>query len=614
MELPKIIVYDTEVFAHDWCICFQEVFVDNPKTWSFYTGQNKQVAEFITNQHSTGTYFAGYNSKHYDKGIVSAICFDATPEELKELNDYIIVQGEPWWTWDKFQGHRFNYNDIDLMDDTAMGTSLKSIESQMGWAIRESSVPFDTPYKLTRDEMKEVLQYCEYDVESTAKLCELRRDYLETKAYLSSISNIPLNRAMSMTNAKLTAEYLRGGNRGTVKEREADERDYIYPHYESFPIPEEVEDFFARGKDKTVDYQQLFTSKLDIDVGGCPVTLAFGGIHGAVPRSAWKADKDHKVLNYDVASLYPSIIIQYDLMSRYTEDKELYKRTRDIRVKAKNSGDKATSNALKLVLNTTYGVFRQKFSKLYDPRQARSVCVTGQVVMLGLAMRCLEIPGLEMIQLNTDGIMFRIPNHSYDLVVDLMHEWERVTGLEMEEDDIAVIYQRDVNNYACRMTDGHDKLKGGVLNRGIKVGAFGVNNDALIVAQAVYRNLLDDVDIADVINGCDDPSQFQLTAKASHKYSKVYQTTITDPIECQKCNRVYATTNHNLGTLYKVKKETGRAAKIAGLPAHCLIANEEPPAINEIDKQWYIDLAKRQIEEFLPDLRLFGDEQFGRKS
>ncbi len=558
----------------------------------------------MTEKTKEGVLFVGWNSKHYDKGIVQGICRGATPEQLKQINDWIIVDSGAWWECPvlnkQLNSPRMFYYDVDIKDDSAAGTSLKSVESEMGWKVRESTVDFTHTDKLTTEQMQEVIEYCEYDVETTARIIEMRKDYLLTKAYVGQLAGVKLERALASTNGTLVGAYLNADPLTPSDVREADEREYTYPVYDNFPLPQIAIDFFERRQDKSLSRAELFGADLKFEVGGCPTTLAFGGIHGAVKRSVWISDEENVVLNYDVASLYPSLIIVYDLMSRYTPDSSLYAKTRDIRIEAKNSGDKAKSNALKLVLNTTYGVMLQKFSHLYDPRQVRSVCITGQLTMLGLAMRCIQIEGLELIQLNTDGIMFKIPRNKHQEVKDLMSEWEKTTGLIMEEDVIDKIYQRDVNNYAALLSGGKEKLKGGALNRGLKVGSFGVNNNATIVPEALKNYFFNDIPVEETINSCNDIFKFQFTAKASHKYSHVYQLVDGEQIPQQRCNRVYASTNEKYGTLYKVSKSTGRPGKIPSLPEHCIIDNENELTIKDIDKSWYVKLAQKQLREFLP--------------
>ena len=129
------------------------------------------------------------------------------------------------------------------------------------------------------------------------------------------------------------------------------------------------------------------------------------------------------------------------------------------------------------------------------------------------------------------------------------------TGFELEEDFIKKIVQKDVNNYVeVPMDEKKDpKVKGGQLVRGISpAGAFNINNNARVVAKAILNYLADGIDPKDTVFEDGDTLDFMLIAKASSKYSRVYQETASGIMPAQRCNRVYATKDRHMGTLYKV--------------------------------------------------------------
>lgn len=270
------------------------------------------------------------------------------------------------------------------------------------------------------------------------------------------------------------------------------------------------------------------------------------------------------------------------------------------RLAAKKNGDKATANALKLIVNTAYGATLNKYNDLFDPLMARSVCVSGQLYLLELAEHLVSvIEGLQVIQLNTDGILCSMEEEDRGAFMGICAEWQERTGFGLEFDDVEKIIQANVNNYAMRLADGTVKVKGGYLVRGIsKAGAFSINNNATIVAEALKAYLLDDVPVEETILACDDPFEFQLIAKASGKYSRVYQIVDGEEVEAQRCNRVFASTDERLGRLYKVKKADGSVAKIESLPERCLVSNAGMPDISEIDKEWYVQLARKRAADF----------------
>ena len=291
----------------------------------------------------------------------------------------------------------------------------------------------------------------------------------------------------------------------------------------------------------------------------------------------------------------------YGYTSRNIPSPGVFSEVLESRMKAKAAGDTATANALKLVVNTTYGASLNKYNDLCDPLMGRSVCITGQLFLLELANRLhKEVQGLRIFQLNTDGIMIEFDDSQYDQVQDILNEWQSRTGFELEEDRISKIVQKDVNGYIEVQPSGKFKTKGGYLVRGIApAGAFNVNNNATIVAKALVEYFVNGTPPEDTINACDDIFQFQMIAKAGAKYREAYHMVDGEKVPVQKVNRIYATADTRYGKLFKVKAENDSEAKIEMLPEHCIIDNDNHLSITDVDKQFYIDMAKKRINDFM---------------
>jgi hypothetical protein len=583
--------YDTETFAHDFIAIFKD-----KETGEHYVFHNDNlgVKEFI----SEDAIYCGFNTKGYDQYIIKAICAGFSPEEVKQVNDWIIGGGQGWQC-PILSGVFFNFNNVDIMDDMQMGLSLKAIEGHLGkMSIEETEVDFNLDRPLTEEELALTIKYCKHDVDATEKVTDIRKNYLNNKIYLGGLKGIEPTKALAMTNAKLTAAYLDARREIEFN----DEREYKYPenlHREY--IPKEVFEFFDRLYDKNISDEELFKSKLNITVGECPVTLGFGGIHGAIPFHQEEEINGRLIRNYDVASYYPHLMVYYGYTSRNIPNPQIYADMLETRMKAKKSGDKATANALKLVANTTYGAMLNKYNDLYDPLMGRSVCITGQLFLLELSQHLIaECSTLRIVQLNTDGIMVSFDESEYDKVLTITKEWEQRTRFELEEDRIKRIVQKDVNNYVEIPYDGEPKIKGGYLVRGIApAGAFNINNNATIVARAIVDYFVNGTSPVNTINDCNDIFSFQLIAKAGSKYKEAYHLVDGKQESVQKVNRVYATTDTRYGKLFKVKAENDSTAKIESLPEHCAIDNSNKLTIESVDKLWYIELAKKRINDFL---------------
>ena len=282
------------------------------------------------------------------------------------------------------------------------------------------------------------------------------------------------------------------------------------------------------------------------------------------------------IKNFDVASYYPNLMIKCGYTSRNIPSPQVFENVVKQRLEAKKSGDKATANALKLVVNTTYGACLNQYNDLFDPLMGRSVCITGQLFLLELAQNLYKnVEELRIVQLNTDGVMIEFYEDQYDEVLAIVNEWQQRTGFELEEDSVALIAQKDVNNYVEVQPNGSVKIKGGYLVRGIApAGAFNINNNACIVATALEEYFVHGTPVEDTINGCDDIFQFQLIAKAGAKYREAYHLVDGEQTPVQKVNRVYATKDERYGKLFKVKAENDATAKIEMLPEHCIIDND----------------------------------------
>lgn len=594
----NIFIFDCEVFAHDWLFVFKEIATGE---YTVIHNDNDAVVAFM----ERNPFLGGFNNKHYDNFILKGVMCGLTPEQIKEINDLIIVEEVNGWDIPVLREYRVYFDSFDLMDDCQVGLSLKAIEAHLGIPIEETEVDFNITHRLSEKELQETIYYCKYDVDATEKLYHLRQAYLKNKVTLGKARNLTDRQAMYMTNAKLTSVYLKAQK---PEKPWNDERNYQYPEklLRQY-IPQEVFDFFDRMKDDRIPNDELFSSKLEIMVGVCPCTIAYGGIHGAIPTYVEEATETRTIRNKDVASYYPHLMTLMGYCSRNMPSPKMFEDTLEERVAAKKAGDKATANALKLVLNTTYGAMLNgkdgtAFNDLYDPLMGRSVCISGQLFLLELSEHLIaECPTLKIIQLNTDGIMVSFDHEDEAKYQEITQEWQDRTGFELEEDFIRKIVQKDVNNYVEVPADGGEpKVKGGQLVRGIApAGAFNINNNAVVVARAIKQYFIDGTPPEETIAASENILDFQLIAKAGGKYSQCYHLVGGEKVIVQKVNRVYAISDKSKGTVYKTHAVTGRDAKVAGLPTHCAIDNNNNLSIEVVDRKWYVKLAKKYINDFL---------------
>lgn len=575
-----MIFYDFEVFQNDWLV----VALDMTEQREHVIINDAEGLERFYNDHKRDVW-VGFNSRNYDQYILKGILAGFDP---KGINDFIILQGNRGWQFsDTFR--RIPLYNYDVMQNIDRG--LKVFEGFLGSNIKESSVPFDIKRKLTPDELQETVEYCRHDVEQTVEVFLRRKADFDAQIALLKMFKLPLA-DISKTKAQLSAKIL-GASRRTYD----DEFDIDFPNTLILRKYRDVLEWYKQPENRKyhVDPENPKSRKmkLEIDIAGVPHIFAWGGVHGA----RTKYSGEGYFINMDVASLYPSLMIRYNLHSRSCNPAK-FNEIVETRLKLKHEGNPLQA-PLKIVINGTYGAMKDKNNPLYDPRQANRVCVYGQLLILDLMER-LEEHGAEIIQSNTDGVLVRMPDGFkggadafYNTVDDVAYLWELRTGLELEFDEYVRVYQKDVNNYVIVDAEGHYKSKGAYVK---KLNAL--DYDLAIVNRAVVAYMVDGVPVEKTILACNELKEFQQVKKISSKYDYLFYDGQALP---EKCVRVFASTDTRKGGLKMKHKSKATLDKVSNTPERCFIYNDSVEGIScpsELDKSWYIDLARKRLEGF----------------
>ena len=609
----RIYIYDIEVFAWDWIVVFRNPEAENNHI--VIHNNNYQLREFLA---QSDIVIGGFNNKHYDNWILLTMINGGDNERVKAHNDYIIGGGNGW-EYPFIRGQARPFKSFDLRDDIDKSLSLKAIEGNLNLPIVESSVPFDIARPLTKLELAEVIRYCKNDVDATVRLYQERAEYITSKKIVGNMYGVPEEDALGLTNAKLSARVL--GARPVERD---DERDYRIPdNLDPDLIPEPVLSFFMQIRDKSIPDVKLFGSGkgskgMTLDVilktsgGECPVTYAWGGVHGAKLAYKAEATNDRLIVNYDVASLYPNSMINFGYCSRSMEDPDAYKKLVETRLAAKKAGDKEKAGALKLVVNTVYGAMLNRYNDLADRRAGRSVCISNQLAMTQLiVMLSRRCESIDFININTDGIMFFIDKAEDALAAQIVEEWSRITGFEMERDEFKRIVQKDVNNYIGILISGKMKTKGGYVKL-YKGGDF-TSNSLVIIHKAIVDYLVKDIPVETTIRSATNINDFQMIAKTGGTYERSVHMIDGKAKPVQNVNRIYATKNKRYGQIKKIKyisEKTirGKVVKydpplvqedtLSECPEHAIVDNTNVLTLDDIDKDFYIELAKKRINDY----------------
>lgn len=576
--------YDFEVFKHDWL-----VVIINPVTRikEVIVNDRERLEQFY-NDHKDDEIWIGYNNRSYDQYIMRGILAGFDP---KEINDFIIVEKKKGFQFSKLL-REFPFINFDTL--MTNDTGLKGLEGFMGNDIRETSVPFDIDRKLTKKEIEETIKYCTHDVEQTIEVFLNRKEEFDAKMGLIKIFKLPLS-DMGKTNAQLVAKIC--GGMGTHFN---DEFDFPIVHTLRLDKYSFVRDWYLNPENHDYKKSQI------VMVAGIPHTFAWGGIHGAT--GTIKTGRTGKVkvegepfhgkgcfIMADVTAYYPSMQIQYKWGYRNMANPENFEMIHSENLRLKKI-DKKRRLPFKIADNSMSGQLKDKYSKLYDPRENNAICINGQLLLLDLIEK-LEPHIKALMQSNTDGILFEIEDtdEAYQKVDDIVWEWEQRTGMRMGFDEYREVFQKDVNNYLLVAPDGSTKAKGAYTKNLSKL-----DYDLPIINEAMIAYMTKGTPVEQTISACDELIKFQKLVKLSGKFDYVEH---NGRRYDYKCYRVFASRRRSDGQILKCKlgPDGDKKDKFANTPDHCFIDNGNVNGVkvdSGLDKQWYIDLAKKRLEQY----------------
>lgn len=575
-----MLFYDMEVYFKDWL----GVFLDTDSQKEHVIVNDPEYLRRLYEEHKNDIW-CGFNINHYDQYIVKAILLEIDP---KYVNDRIIEEHiDGWQITHQFRQYPMINYDLFLSRDKG----LKTLEGFMGSNIKETDVDFNIRRKLTDKEIEMTIKYCRHDVEEAIKVFmyqinEFHASMGLIKAFPDELSIKDLSRTKPQLSAKII---------GCERTHHDDEFEVFvldcidlkrYKAAKEFFLNEENH-WYKRGTKK---------NEFKIVAGGLEHTLGWGGIHAAKEKY-YCDNKDRQIWHVDVASFYPRLMIYHKLLTRNSKNPEKFKEIFERRIQLKKEGKKKEQAPLKIVINSTYGACKDVYSAAYDPRQANLITLNGQLMLLDLIEHLEAIPGFDLIQSNTDGLIISLPNddESFDKMDDICYEWEQRCNMELEFDEIESIYQKDVNNYVFRFANGKLERKGAYVKE-----LSPLDFDLPIVNKALVDYMMNKVAVETTIGLCDDLIMFQKIAKLSGKYEYVEH---NNKKYTYKCYRVFASKDPSDGRLLKVKKkETGMVGeKFANTPESCFIFNDDVTDVKvpaKLDKQWYIDLAHKRLNDF----------------
>lgn len=555
-----MIIYKFAVYRHDWvasCIdtLTQEtsLFINDPIQMTKYYHKHRK------------TIWVGYNSNNYDKYILQAILAGYNPYDVSYS---IIVNGKQGWEFSE----KLNDYPIYNYDTKVKDQSLKLIMGYMGHDITESNAPYNLHRELTDSEILDVAQHLVYDTEN---ILEIFIETVDTfNATMTLINQFKIHlKHISKSFSRLGAEILKAR-----QINKNDEYEIWTPDNVDFGKYSEIETWLYRKK--------IFDNDLVIELAGVENKLGKGGIHGARSNYHTVTTNDEYIILLDVTQLYPTLMIEYDLLSRGAKFKSKYKWSLDESLRLKESGEFKKRLPYKEFCNVVYGASGDQYNQLYDPRNRLLTCVYGQSFIVDLIDK-LE-PHVELIQSNTDGILIKVKQSDFYTVDDIVFEWEERTGLTMTFEYYDRVHQKDVNNY---ILVGDEVKSVGQYTKELSR----IDNDLPIVNKAVRDYFIYGADVTETINSAKYLIDFQRVIRISNKFDGAKY---GRELRTEKTFRVFADVN-GMNLAY-VKKD--KLSRIQNTPDTVRIINEDitkEPVPSWLNKSWYVELAQKRVEDFM---------------
>lgn len=586
--MRKLIIIDFEVLskANFWMCCFKEI-----GTGKYYKIINDERLLKKYYEKNINSIWVGYNIKGYDQWILKSILAGLNP---CKVSDMIIKDKVNPWIIDPNM-NKFKLNFFELSSGER---SLKELELFLGENIEESKISFDLETYPTEEQIAELTRYCLYDVKMTHMVFEELKEEYESQEFLIDFFGLE-DSMFKKTKAQLSA-YILGAKKPSSPRN--DEFDFRIVDCIKLKKYKEVKDWYMNYANR--DYKKSLT----IMIYGVLTEFGWGGLHSA--RKQYQAQGF--IVNSDVESFYPAAMIEFHFLSRNVSNPEKYVEIRDTRLEFKSKGDKR-EKPFKIVLNGTFGASKDENNELYDPQMANAVCVNGQLLLLDLIEKVEARFGdsAELIQANTDGVMFKFQREE-DIkeYLKICEEWSRRTKMKLAHDMIDKVVQKDVNNYVFIQSDGKVKSKGAYVKKLSKI-----DNDLPIVNKAIREYIVNGIDIRDTIESSNRMIDFQKCVKIGKTYSGAYHNNAKIDL---KVLRVFASKDMKDGPVLKVQSkaiandsfmgnenvaESLTLSKIGNTPEKAFIYNKsvnEEGLIEKLDKEWYINLAEKRLNEFIP--------------
>ena len=602
-------VYDVEIFPNCFHCCVKNT--ETGQLYKFEISERKNQLDELVHffyYDNSDRMFCGYNNHHYDDVIINYMIdyfykLETLPywricQSLFNLSQCIVEDSEG--SREKFKrwkyAHYFESMDLlTMMFSQKLRVGLKTMQVTMHYRnVQEYDGDFDQPLPLS--EIDSMIAYNENDVDSTTELLNRLKDEIELRLFIEQEHGID---CLSMDSVKMAETFLleeyskRSGIPKNVIKEMRSPMDYIplkdvilpFIKYKNPKLQEVLEDMRKQvvySKERKGYEKKFVLSNVVYSVG-------VGGIHSIHTPQIFHPKDDEHIGHADVTSMYPSLLIKYQLGPRHLGKLfcDIFESIYYERVEAKRTGQKIKNLFLKIVLNSPTGKMQQEVSWMYDPFNVFKIRINGQLILLMLVDRLLEL-GCEIIQVNTDGVVYRAKNSLKNGIQEAIREVEQITQLGFEVDEYESFYQYAINDYFGVLKGGEIEEKGMFITK----TKLGKGLAPVVIPKAVINYFVHKIPVTETIEKDRDIRDFLMSQAVDKKFKVVHG---EKPV--QRINRFYASIDG--AYLFKINPE-GEVQNMLTKSGVTILNkfDDLPIEDRKINYRYYISEAKKVIADF----------------
>jgi len=630
--MKDVIIYDIETMQELFLVV---CMVPGKAGKSFQVSRWKnQLDAFVRyTEANPNAYWVGYNNLRFDSQVVEWVLRNY--ENWHELSNLEIcakiaqkaadvIHDANYDVFPEYREHELTLKQIDLFkihhyDNKNRMVSLKRLEFEMDLENIEEMPIHHTKTNMTKEEIELTIDYCFNDVDATYEFFKVTlgetdhplykgNNQIELRQDIYEEFGIPcLNYSDSKIGDEMIKKYY-CSEKG-IEYKELPRKGYFRKNidlknciakYVVFQTPE-LSDFLKRIKKTQLGLQDDF--KEELHFYGNVYSFMKGGLHTENKPHVFEADEECEIIDWDVSSYYPAIIINNGQFPAHLGKEFLrgYKQMFDKRLELKplaksDKKIKGIVGALKLAVNSVYGKSSDMQSWIFDRQLTMFTTITGELSLMMLIEQ-YELNGIQVISANTDGVTIKIKKDLIPLMHKLNDWWCNLTQYELERTDYSKIIFSTVNDYLAIMTNGEIKKKGDFLTD----FELHKNKSARVVPIALEHYFVHGTPVEHTIRNHTNLYDFCIRQKASRSFH--YEGTNRSTGEKTVYNKLIRYYVSNTGDkIFKVKNPEcqTRAAAVSQVEAGewvCKVCNFLPKnaIVDNVNYDYYIEKANRIV-------------------